>query len=676
MLKKVLFLIVFAVLTLNAFSQDSEHMSVEAFPSVGTAKAGETIFIKVEFEIDKYWYTYAMHSQLSDEGIGPNPTELIIKPETIFEKPEKIYASQTDTKFDQGFEIDVDYYKGKAEFIVPVKLKSNVDFIKDEAFAEFYIQLCDTTSCLPPQAISGKIRADAFDYESDMTDEMMAYDVTYDEDGYPQAALQSGTKIEKADKSDNTKQLKTESQTEIDDVKDKGIFSFLWFAMTAGALALLTPCVFPMIPITVSFFTKRAEKHKGKGLRDAILYAFGIIFTFTALGFLVSAIYGATGMNALASNGWINLIIATIFIIFALNLFGAYEIQVPTGLMNRLNQKSQGTGIISVLLMGLTFSLTSFTCTVPFVGSALISASGGEWFYPIIGMLGFSAVFAAPFFLLALFPSAMSKIPKAGGWMNNVKVIMGFLEIAAAIKFISTADLVWAWGILPREVFLSIWITCGLFIVFYILGKFRLPHDSPIDTIGTPRILFSVFFASITIWLVTGLFGKSLGTLDAFLPPPDYDEVTSTISTTSQKKNNLLIPNNTVEFASKWYKDYDNALQIAKNEDRVVFIDFTGFGCVNCRLMETNMFTRTEIKAKLEKMVKVKLYTDRRTEPYISNQKFQLERFGSVELPLYVILTPSEEIIATKAFTNSQEEFSEFLQKGIDAMSSPVVSIN
>jgi thiol:disulfide interchange protein DsbD len=422
-----------------------------------------------------------------------------------------------------------------------------------------------------------------------------------------------------------------------------------------------------MIPITVSFFTKRAEKEKGKGLRDASIYALGIIFTFTALGFLLALIFGATGIRDFAANGWVNLFIAAIFIIFALNLFGAFEIQLPTGLMNKLNSKSQsGTGIVSVLLMGLTFSLTSFTCTVPFVGSALISASGGEWFYPIIGMLGFSAVFAAPFFLLALFPSALTTLPKAGGWMNNVKVVMGFLEVAAAIKFISNADLVWAWGILPREMFLSIWIACGFFIVFYVLGKFRLPHDSPVDTVGSPRIVFSVIFASITIWLITGLFGKPLGELDAFLPPPDYEMITGSAAV-SNNLSKLSAKSNENDF-SDWYKNYDEAIAVAKDQNKALFIDFTGFTCTNCRLMETNMFPRASIKSKMDEMVKVKLFTDRREEPYLSNKKFQEERFGSIELPLYVILTPDGELIGTKSFTRNEEEFSDFLQKGLDAV--------
>lgn len=659
MLKKVFYTILIFIFTLSLKAQD-KHMQVTANPSVSTAKAGETIYIKVNITLDEFWYTYALHSQLGEEGIGPNPTELTIKPEDIFENVATIYADKPKQKFDKGFEFDVDYYVNKASFIVPIKIKKDVDFSKDEAYADFYIQLCDTTSCLPPESITGKIEAETFKFEESLLEGLLQYSVEIDESGYPVSTLVTQAK-------EDSETLKTESQTEIDDAKDKGVFSFLWFAMTAGALALLTPCVFPMIPITVSFFTKRAEKEKSKGLRDATVYALGIIFTFTGLGFLLALIFGATGIRDFAANGWVNLFIAAIFIIFALNLFGAFEIQLPTGLMNKLNQKSQsGTGIISVLLMGLTFSLTSFTCTVPFVGSALISASGGEWFYPIIGMLGFSAVFAAPFFLLALFPSVMTSLPKAGGWMNNVKVIMGFLEIAAAIKFISNADLVWAWGILPREMFLSIWIASGVLIVYYVLGRFRLQHDSPVDAIGTPRVITAVIFASITIWLVTGLFGKPLGELDAFLPPPDYEVITGSAAV-SGNLSALSEKANSNDF-SDWHKDYNTALEIAKSENKMLFIDFTGFTCTNCRLMETNMFPRAEIKARMNQMVKVKLFTDRREEPYISNKNFQEKRFGSIELPLYVILTPDEKLIGTKSFTRDEAEFIAFLQKGLDAI--------
>jgi thiol:disulfide interchange protein DsbD len=462
---------------------------------------------------------------------------------------------------------------------------------------------------------------------------------------------------------------KTESQLEIERKKSEGIGSFLWFAMGAGALALLTPCVFPMIPITVSFFTKRSEKENSKALRDALFYAIGIMLTFTGLGVLLAAVFGATGIRDFAANGWINLFIAAIFVIFALNLFGAFEIQLPSGLMNKLNQKSNaGSGIVSVLLMALTFSITSFTCTVPFVGSTLIAASGGEWFYPILGMIGFSGVFAAPFFLLALFPSLMKKLPKAGGWMNNVKVVMGFVEIAAAIKFLSNADLVWNWGVLPKELFLAIWVAICLLITIYILGFFRMHHDSKVDGIKASRAIWSIFFCAIGFYFLTGMFGKTLGELDAFLPPAEYrDLMNSSEISTSGTSTNLLNSNanNSQVNEIVWLKDYEEGLIMAKETGKPVFIDFTGFTCTNCRWMEQNMFKRSEISSRMAQFIGVKLFTDRREEPYSTNKKMQQEMYGSIELPLYVIISPDGQHVGTKTFTRDMNEFIEFLDKGI-----------
>lgn len=609
-------------------SQDDAHIHLKANPDKSSVKAEETFQVKLKVKLDYPWYTYSMKEQLNSEGIGPLPTEVFVEPEDAVEISGDIKTPKPKSKFDEGFEIDIDYYKDEVEFIIPIKAKKDLDFAKDTITVGLFAQLCDTTSCLPP----------------------MSYVATIEEN----TVEISEVKLEV---------MQTESSAEIEEAKSKGIFSFLWFAMGAGALALLTPCVFPMIPITVSFFTKRAETHKGQGLRDSVVYALGIIITFTALGFILALLFGATGIRDFAANGWVNMFIAAIFIVFALNLFGAFEIQLPTGMMNKLNQKSQGSGIVSVLLMGLTFSLTSFTCTVPFVGTALISASSGEWFYPIIGMLGFSAVFAAPFFLLALFPTAMKAMPKAGGWMNNVKVVMGYLEIAAAIKFISNADLVWGWGIMPREMFLSIWIAAGFLIVFYILGKYRFAHDSPVDGIKAMRAVFAIVFASITVWLATGLLGKPLGELDAFLPPPDYDMITGSTAV-SGNLSKLAEKSEKMDF-SDWHKDYAAALAEAKAQNKNLFIDFTGFTCTNCRWMETKMFPKQSVSSRMDNFVKVKLFTDRNVEPYLSNKKMQEERYGSIELPLYVILTPDEELVGTKTFTRSEEEFIEFLDKGI-----------
>ncbi|MBS1538956.1 MAG: thioredoxin family protein, partial [Bacteroidetes bacterium] len=462
-----------------------------------------------------------------------------------------------------------------------------------------------------------------------------------------------------------TNTVTTESQKQILNEKKKGVWSFLWFAIFAGAGALLTPCVFPMVPITVSFFTKRSEKEKSKGLRDSIVYALGIIGTFTALGIILAVALGASGISDFAANPWVNMLIALVFLVFAMNLFGAFEIQIPTKILNKLNVASSGSGVTSVLLMGLTFSLTSFTCTVPFVGSALISAADGEWFYPIIGMLGFSTTFAIPFFLLALFPSRLSKLPKAGGWMNNMKVVMGFLEIAAAMKFISNFEMAWKWGILPREMFLAIWIGCSALVTIYILGLYRLKLDSPVSNVSAFRVVWAILFTSITIYLMTGLFGgKSLGTLEAFLPSPDYELIIGGGEAPTVSAAAIGGSKPETQQTEQWFSDYNTALAEAKRVNKPIFIDFTGVFCTNCRWMETNIFPKPSVNSLMSDLVRVRLYTDRRSEADKWNKNMMMTRFNSIELPLYAIVSPNDNILGTQAFTKNEAEFVDFIKQG------------
>jgi thiol:disulfide interchange protein DsbD len=606
--------------------------------------------------------------------LAPTWTEITVTPESTWKIIGNISTKPT-IKFDSSYSINITLYYKKAFFKFKAKALNDIDLNNDKLNIILWIQQCTETSCLPPAEFNIPLSAEliaGIDENKDK-EELTADDTvkqqTSNVTDSAQIAADNGSENPKIPEVEESKHELTESQLENSKMKKRGLLAYLWFAMLQGALALLTPCVFPMIPITVSFFTKRSEKEKSRGLLDSTVYALGIIFTFTGIGFIFALIYGPSGIQNLATNPWLNLAIATIFIVFAMNLFGAFEIQLPTGLMNKLNAKSQeGSGIMSVLLMGLTFSLTSFTCTVPFVGTTLVSVGSGEWFYPIVGMLAFSMVFAAPFFLLALFPSALNKMPKAGGWMNNIKVVMGFLEIAAAIKFISNADLVWMWGIMPREFFLAIWIAALIMIVLYILGIFKLPHDSPIDSIGTPRIVFSVFFLAITFYLFVGLMGKPLGELDAFLPPPNYEELMNpgSVSTASTMGIASLTSNgkkNTLLDELNWLNNYKEGLKLAKEQNKKLFIDFTGFTCTNCRWMELNMFSKSQIVNELKDMILVRLYTDRREEPYLSNKKFQRERFNSIELPLYVIYTPGEKLLGTKAFTRDIDNFLKFLQK-------------
>jgi thiol:disulfide interchange protein DsbD len=668
MTKRLMFFIsvLIFISNISLFANESSHIKVTAQSSKSKVSAGEEFYLKVNISLDEFWYTYGFVPIINPEGIGPTPTEFSISPLDKFEKPTTAFLEKPKSKYDEGFEMDIEIYE-KGEFYYLLKAKENIDFSIDKISAVLYLQLCDTVRCLPGTEFPALIGAEPFQFSDDLLSDKLSTIITYNDAGYPVSEYKDleNPKIDKTNEINDTGNIqKTESEELLDQKKQEGLFSFIWFSMLMGGFSLLTPCVFPMIPITVSFFTKRAEKSKGKGLRDSLIYSLGIISTFTAIGIFVAAIFGPAGISNLATNGWVNLAIASIFVIFALNLFGAFEIQLPTGLMNKLNSKSQGDGIGSVLVMGLVFSLTSFTCTVPFVGSSLISVSSGEWFYPILGMLGFSTVFALPFFLLALFPTFMNKLPRAGGWMNNIKVVMGFIEIAAAIKFFSNADLFWSMEFITRDLFISIWVACTLMISLYVLGIFKLPHDSPVNGVSSTRIIFAIIFASVSIWFFTGLLGKPLGELDAFMPPKDYGVPQGTVNASFSGSNG----SNENSELTTWYKDYDTALEVAKKLRKPLFVDFTGWQCTNCRWMEMNMFTRAEVNTLLNSMVKVKLYTDSRKESEIANRKMQQDRYGSIDLPLYVILDNSEKMIASKQFTRDEKEFIDFLMKAETGM--------
>ena len=649
MMKKLLLpllLITFLVTAIKS-NADEPHIRFKTKTSKTDIKLGEEFYVLVQFDIDKYWYTYDFIDQISKEGIGPNTTEIVVLSNELATTNGDLIKPTPLKKFDEGFEMDVTYFKGTFDVIVPLKALKNFTIGKEELSIEVYLQICDTVRCLPPEPYSLVVSSEIYNASDN--------EKIINESSEKLALAKDKHKVEEKDE-----QIITESSAEIEASKKKGVWSFLWFAMLAGGAALLTPCVFPMVPITVSFFTKRAEQTKAKGLRDSLIYALGIILTFTILGFALSwLLQDSGGLGGFAANGWVNILIASVFVIFALNLFGAFEIQIPTSLMNKLNKQTQGSGIFSILVMGLVFSLTSFTCTVPFVGSALLSASGGEWFYPIIGMIGFSTVFALPFFIFALIPSAMNKLPKAGGWMNNVKVVMGFLEVAAAVKFISNVDLVWGWGIMPREMFISIWIICGVLIVAYLLGAFKMKMDSDLNNLGALRVIWAIIFGAITIFLIPGLFGKNMGELDAFLPPQGY--LNANVSSASAGGSMFGEKGET----TVWLHDYDEALALAKKENKPLFIDFTGWTCTNCRWMESNVFPLPQVQKYFTGMINVKLYTDRREEPELSNKAFQKNMFHSIELPLYVILTPDEKLIGTKAFTRDLQEFLDFLEKGV-----------
>ena len=587
------------------------------------ARSGEVVKVVVTAEMDSEWKIYA----LRDQGEGPIATRVtvlgdIIKDSGLVEEAEPI------EKYDDGFLTITKTHQGGAIFTAPILLNEDIPPGAYNLEVVVLFQVCNESLCYPPKEefITIPITIDSGDPREDRLAIVLVSDVF--------------------DKSGNIN---------LEAAIDQGFFSFVLLAISMGFLALLTPCVFPMIPITVSFFTQQGESKQGKPLKNAIIYTLGIIATFSILGFILALTLGASGANQLASNPWVNLFIAALFIYFALSLFGMYEIEVPQKLRQfSLNQEGRG-GVIGTLFMAVTFTLTSFTCTVQFVGLLLVAASQGQWFWPMIGMIVFSAAFAFPFFFLALFPQYLAKMPKSGGWLNSVKVVMGFLELAAAFKFLSNTDLVWGWGFFSHNAVLAVWAVLMLLVGFYLLGKIQLPHDSPLVLVSVPRLMLSASFLTFGLYLTSGLFGQRIhGIIYAYLPPI-VEADTGAVSTNG----------NSMAEDFKWYRDLEKGLSEAKVTSKPVFIDFTGYTCTNCRWMEANIFTKREVKDRFNEMILVQLYTDGGPN-HRENQEYEIERFGTAALPFYVIISPNDEIITTfPGMTRDLNNFLDFLDEGL-----------
>ena len=619
-MKQILISVVFLLSPL--FSQFQSPVTLSA-KIESNARAGEVVKVVITAEMDSEWKIYA----LRDQGEGPIATRVtvlgdIIKDSGLVEEDEPI------KKYDDGFLTETKTHQGGAVFIAPILLKKDLSPGDYNLEAVILFQVCNESLCYPPK------------------EEFLSVPITI-ESGEPREERSEIVLV--SDVFDKSGNINLEAAI------DQGFFSFVLLAISMGFLALLTPCVFPMIPITVSFFTQQGESGQGKPLKNAIIYTLGIIATFSILGFILALTLGASGANQLASNPWVNLFIAGLFIYFALSLFGMYEIEVPAKLRQfSLKQEGRG-GVVGTIFMAVTFTLTSFTCTVQFVGLLLVAASQGQWFWPMIGMIVFSAAFAFPFFFLALFPQYLAKMPKSGGWLNAVKVVMGFLELAAAFKFLSNTDLVWGWGFFSHNAVLAIWAVLMLLVGFYLLGKIQLPHDSPLVSVSVPRLMISAAFLTFGLYLTSGLFGQRIhGIIYAYLPPV-VESNTGAVSTNG----------NSMAEQFKWFRDLDNGLMKAKETGKPVFIDFTGYTCTNCRWMEANIFTRREVKDRFNEMILVQLYTDGGPN-HRENQEYEIERFGTAALPFYVIISPYDEIITTfPGMTRDLDNFLDFLDEGL-----------
>lgn len=423
---------------------------------------------------------------------------------------------------------------------------------------------------------------------------------------------------------------------------------FLWLAVSTGLLSVLTPCVFPMVPITIAYFSEPGERKSA--LRKAFLFALGIIGTFTALGLALAAIFGAAGLNRFAADWRVNLALALLFLLFAANLFGWVELRLPSRLVNTADRAVRGAAGQSTagpLLMGATFTLTSLTCTAPFVGTLLVLASQGSWRTPLVGMLVYSTAFAMPFFFLALAPRLLSRLPRAGEWMRTLRLMIGILEVGAAIKFISNTDMVLQWGVFTREVVLLSWSALAFAAVVYLAGDVI-----PAMRAGRwkqPRLIPIAGALMVTAWLASGATGRTLKSVEAFLPPADVPGEVASASAA----------------APVWMlNDYPGALAQARTSGKFVLVDFTGYTCTNCRWMEANIFSRPDVEAELGQFVLSRLYTDGDGDMYERQQAFQETTFGTVALPLYAVVDSEGKVRATfSGLTRNAAEFIAFLQR-------------
>ena len=589
-MKKILFTLLALLIFTNGFSQILDPVKWKS----KTEKISETEFnLILEGKIDAGWHLY---SQFTPDG-GPIPLEIQYSESAgNYVLVGKTKESKTKKEFNTVFEVDEIFFEHKVVLTQKVKiLNSKVSTIK---------VVIDYQTC--KEVCINQNKKFVFEIpkitETDLVPEVKDTIV-----------------IDTNSKTTTAKtEVKTQKPTPKEPKKEdeKGLISIFLIAFFSGFAALLTPCVFPMIPMTVSFFTKQS-KNKAQGIRNAIIYGISIILIYVVLGLLVTWIFGADALNALSTNVWFNILFFGLLVFFAASFLGAFEIMLPNSWANKVDQQADRGGIIGILFMALALAIVSFSCTGPIVGTLLVDAASKGGIAPIIGMFGFSLALALPFMLFAMFPGWLNSLPKSGGWLNTVKVVLGFLELALAFKFLSNADLVLQLHLLEREVFISIWIAIFGTLALYLLGKITLPHDSPLPHISVGRLSLGLLVLSFTVYLIPGLWGAPLKLINAFPPPMEYSESPFGIGQNAATETKEALPE-----GAKYgphgivvFDDYDKGLAYAKSVKKPIMLDFTGFACVNCRKMENTVWGETPILPILKnEVVLISLYVDDKRE--------------------------------------------------------------
>ena len=652
---KKLYTLLLVLLALQSQAQ-IENPVKWSYSAQKTGKNEANILIKAD--IQKGWHLY---SQFIEDG-GPIPTSFTFSPSKDFKLEGKVSESpKAVTAFDPNFGMKIAWHETQVVFTQKIKTTNDKFILK--GVLEYMV--CNNNKCLPP------------------TEQEFNIPVNVSE-------VATATPVDTAAPSAVNTELKVEEPNTITSPKSG---DSLWAIFIAGFLgglaAFFMPCIYPMIPLTVSFFTKKSGS-RAKGIQSAALYGFFIVAIYVSLGLVITLLFGTSALNEAASSATFNLLFFGLLLIFALSFLGAFEITLPAALVNKMDAESNRSGLIGLFFMSFTLALVSFSCTGPIIGTLLVDAvSKGAYLGPAMGMFGFSLALAIPFTLFAIFPSWLKEMPKSGGWLNTVKVSLGFLELALAFKFLSNVDLAYHWGILNRDIFLIIWIVIFAFWGLYLLGKIKLAHDSDLSFISLSRLLFAMLIWSFTLYMVPGLWGAPLKAINAWLPPASTQEFdlyskqftsTAPVESATKKYANLFH----APYGLNAYYDYEEGLAAAKQQNKPVLLDFTGWSCTNCRKMEASVWADAEVLKRLKNdYILISLYVDDKTalaenEKYTSNfsgktiktlgQKwsdFQASTFGTNSQPYYVLVdTEGKQLVAPQAFNLDINNYIRFLDDG------------
>lgn len=602
--------------------------------SHSNTKSGE-VTITFEVTLDGAWHIYDVELP---EG-GPTPTAIELDGSRGVKLVGGLVPSRAPEEvYDNTFEMNLKWYTGSVTFTQKAQIEDPANF---RLQGDLVYMLCDDNTCLPPTREEFSITP------ADLTTPLkMEAIATEPADETAQENVEEEVVTAKFEGDIWTpviSELKAYGDGTLG-ATDNSILIIFIFGFLGGLVALLTPCVWPMIPMTVSFFLKRTKSRKA-AIRDAVIYGLAIIVIYVSLGLIITGIFGASALNDLATNAIFNIIFFLLLVVFAISFFGAFEIVLPSSWTNKMDAKAESTtGILSIFFMAFTLVLVSFSCTGPIIGTLLVeAASRGNILGPAIGMVGFATALAIPFALFAIFPNFLQNMPKSGGWLNTVKVVLGFLELALALKFLSVADLAYGWGILDREVFVSLWIVIFVLLGVYLLGKLQLPNDDKVEKIGVPRLFMAIISLAFAVYMVPGLWGAPLKAISAFAPPlytQDFNLYESEVR--------------------PQFDDYEAGMNYARQVGKPVMLDFSGYGCVNCREMEASVWTDTTVKDILDNdFILITLMVDDKTRLPVTleveeNGKsrklksigdkwsyFQRTKFGSNAQPFYVMLDPN-----------------------------------